>query len=541
MVRCLVAGFVLAFTLAPRAGRAQYDVYDLPVTRNAEWSGVYGHQLRVDEEILIVTTLTQVHVFHRAPSGDMPLIQVLSPAELRANNIYPIQLTSEEIVFGSDAASRAIYYARTGTGAGTRFTEMARIAIEGAAIPHVADIRGDRMIFTDAFYGGRREGRSFVLVRGGRGACGDGACATGEVCPADCDGGGACGDGRCDALTEPCRCPADCGERACWLPDTYASGSWMECPRLDSDHENWCGWTGRFTTDGDLLLGANRRVLTPYHRGATGWERGAQFGLAGRAPYARYGVDLEIAGELVAVAGPNESGGGVVDIYRREGMAYLLEARIPSPLVRPDYGFGADIAFDGARLVVATAEQESRVYVYERHGARWALVAVLENEAGYEEISSASVALDWPDVFVSWTEREPHVAPDSFRLRRYSFRCDGECPELTDPDADAGVRTDAGAMDAGVNDGGPIDAGWVLDAAEPDARVADDGDAAGTDLRARVPLVCSARVGRGLGPWAWVTLLGALGLGLRRRWTAPAPRAPEPTVDVRGRRRGHVA
>jgi hypothetical protein len=517
MVRSLVLGLTLGLLSAPVAAWAQYDVYDIPVARNAEWSDVYAHQLRVDDEILAVTTLTQIHVFHRPASGEMPEIQVLSPSGVSTNAIYPHQLTAEELVFGSDSSSRAIYYARTGTAAETRFTEMARIAIDGALIPHIADVRGDRMIFTDAFYGGMREGRSFVLVRGGRGECGDGACATGEVCLADCDVGASCGDGRCDPTTEPCRCPLDCGERACWLPDTYVSGGWMECPRLDGDHENWCGWIARFTTDEDLLLGASRRVLTPYHRGVSGWERGAQFGLVGRSPYARYGVDIEVVGDSVAVAAPNESAGGLVDVYQRTGTGYGLTARIPSPVAREGYGFGSDLAFDGRHLVISSGEQESRVYVYELHGTRWALVAVLENEAGYEEISAGSVALAWPAVFASWTEREPHVAPDSFRLRRYTFRCDGDCVELT-PAPDAG----ASGLDAGASG---LDAAAVsaLDgASDRDASVADAVSGADADLTERVVLACSASPGSSRAPWGWLGAVAGMAMLLARRQASRA-------------------
>jgi hypothetical protein len=227
----------------------------------------------------------------------------------------------------------------------------------------------------------------------------------------------------------------------------------------------------------------------------------------------RYGLDMEVTGDRLVIAGPGE-GAGVVDVFERSapGADWGLSERIASPVAIPMYDFGSEVGLDPTHLVVASGERvAARVYVYERQATRWVLIAVLENDAGYSQLTSATIALDWPSVFVAWTDREPHVI-DTFRLRRYTFACDGDCPPYVAPAVDAGVVHDAGP---GPTDTGPRDAG-ALDAGAMDVGVTDAGATDDADVVPRVALACTAAPSRDRALPLW---LGAvtLALAVRRR------------------------
>lgn len=512
LASCLCA--CLAGALAPSTASAQYDVRELPVVAGPEWSEVYAHHMALDGDLLVVDTLTQLAVFHRGMDGAWTQIQTISPADVRANGLWYPRLTASELVVGVDSAGRYLYFARTGAGAETRFVEHARIALPESVFPGQAvDIRGDRMILSDAYWGPDRDGRAYVFRLGGSGTCGDAVCRLGETCPADCDPRATCGNGRCDPSSESCSCPEDCGERACWTADDYASGLGLTCPRTDSDTQNWCGWRALFTADDEIVLGANRRLVTRHVRTGLGWERRDRFGLSGSTPTARFGIDMDFDDPALAIGGSKEAGGGVVQIHERDALGNWSVASVVRPPFPSDRGtdfFGYEVELDGDHLAVASGEADTRVLVYERHGTSWDLVSVLDNPAGYEEFTTGTLALDWPRLIVAWTEREPHLAPSSLALREYTFLCDGDCPVVTPPDAgldSAALDGGAASPDAG-SDGGGLDAG--LDAM-------DGGDGADTDLVDRVVLACRARPLRTSAGHAWSLAAVALLAAWRRR------------------------
>lgn len=200
---------------------------------------------------------------------------------------------------------------------------------------------------------------------------------------------------------------------------------------------------------------------------------------------------------------------GIIDVDELIGWEIRVDAKGLSTVAGTSLGTTTSMAATYSAMIELGLIIE---VVYELHGALWELVAVFESEAGYEGGSVASVALDWPDVFASWAELD--TIPGTSRLRRFTFRCEGDCPALTGPDADAGSAMDTGSIaDAGRVDVGPTDAG--SDGGGLDAM--DGRDGADTDLVDRVVLACHARPGRTSAGHAWCFAAIALLAAWRRR------------------------
>lgn len=171
--------------------------------------------------------------------------------------------------------------------------------------------------------------------------------------------------------------------------------------------------------DGDLFaVGARKQEakegsVTLFRRSGRGWhqeerllcpeERDNEFGAALALHRDTDDGDLLVVGEPYGKGVEGEQPGplfsGAVYLFRREGEAWQLEAKLLPPKSLPGDGFGRSVATDGEAVVVGT--RKDAAYVFQREGGgTWspglALIAPIHAGAEY----GAAVAVDGDTIVV---------------------------------------------------------------------------------------------------------------------------------------------
>ena len=144
-----------------------------------------------------------------------------------------------------------------------------------------------------------------------------------------------------------------------------------------------------------LLLGmpVDTRQPAAYHYDGNLWQPGAVVMPADSDAEKgdNVGSAIAMSGDTLAIAAPGDKGpqqssqaSGRVDIYRKTGNAWSLEARILRPDSTVPVSFGHAIALDGETLLVGAPMSSSaydyyseRAYVYHRAGGVWSLQGTL--------------------------------------------------------------------------------------------------------------------------------------------------------------------
>ncbi|MDD1668846.1 MAG: FG-GAP repeat protein [Methanomicrobiales archaeon] len=93
---------------------------------------------------------------------------------------------------------------------------------------------------------------------------------------------------------------------------------------------------------------------------------------------AQYGRSVAIGGDLVAIGMGGDGAVGTVYLYRRQGMAYVPEAKLVAPDASPGAEFGRAVAIQGNRVIVGarfaqvgTLSKAGAAYVFRKYGGSW--------------------------------------------------------------------------------------------------------------------------------------------------------------------------
>lgn len=144
------------------------------------------------------------------------------------------------------------------------------------------------------------------------------------------------------------------------------------------------------------IVGATRPILPSstgqayvFTRSGTNWNQqgGA---LTGGGPFELFGENVDIDGDQAIVGARLAANGGVINpgaayIYRRTAGNWTLEDTLFAADGADNDWFGADVAIDGDYAIVGANGRSNftgGAYLFQRNGAIWLPVAVLENPDG---------------------------------------------------------------------------------------------------------------------------------------------------------------
>ncbi|MFG0284139.1 MAG: GC-type dockerin domain-anchored protein [Phycisphaerales bacterium JB039] len=129
-------------------------------------------------------------------------------------------------------------------------------------------------------------------------------------------------------------------------------------------------------SDSALIAGDNRHFdgsAHVYRRDVAGWERQATFESEPR--HLDFGAAVAIDGDVAAVAADVDGPDSVVIIYRRSGGVWSSEAEVTVPGANVTNG---ELVIDGDRLLATTARGGGPGRMYRFDGAAWSLEARLD-------------------------------------------------------------------------------------------------------------------------------------------------------------------
>jgi hypothetical protein len=124
-----------------------------------------------------------------------------------------------------------------------------------------------------------------------------------------------------------------------------------------------------------------------YEHDAAGWSEQAQLRPIDAEHLEEFGYSIDLSGDTAVVGvpytgSPAGSGNGRVDVFRRVGIDWYLEAQlVPASSASGDH-YGRAVALDGDTLLVWNAVVPGSVHVFRRTGTTWALESVLAPEPG---------------------------------------------------------------------------------------------------------------------------------------------------------------
>lgn len=160
--------------------------------------------------------------------------------------------------------------------------------------------------------------------------------------------------------------------------------SWVEEAKLVASDAEALGRFGlAVDVSGDRIAvgatgsnGSNGKVYV-FSRGPSGWVEEEIVIPTGLTGGHYFGSAVAIEGGLLAVGAFFEEGGGMVLVYRHDGVSWVEEDRFTGSGQPTDRGFGNSLALDGGSLVVGTSSDSvpGAAYLFKRGCAGWYEVA----------------------------------------------------------------------------------------------------------------------------------------------------------------------
>ncbi len=186
---------------------------------------------------------------------------------------------------------------------------------------------------------------------------------------------------------------------------TQSGGDWVETGSIahPEPSEN-DGFGMNLAVAGDRLLVAAVNPRAPesatvqtFTRTADGWTHDGQLAAEGVPEGMILGVSLALGGDLAAVGGTSQTGGGTVVVFRQQDGGWMQQAVLADPVAEGPSGFGGALAISGGTLVVGAPLVASRAggaYVYEDGEEGWDMTAEIESDGGESAFFGISAAFD---------------------------------------------------------------------------------------------------------------------------------------------------
>jgi choice-of-anchor B domain-containing protein len=167
-----------------------------------------------------------------------------------------------------------------------------------------------------------------------------------------------------------------------------AGGAWSEVARLTApDAAGGDGFGNALAAHGSRLVvarmaeGQNRGAVYVLERSGSTWRHAARLAAADGAAGDRFGADVAVYGDVVAVGAPAAGAAGAVYVFRRgAGGNWTQEAKLTASNAQAGDAFGAAVAVRERRVVAgapAQADRRGGAYVFENGAAGWTELAQL--------------------------------------------------------------------------------------------------------------------------------------------------------------------